>query len=717
MIAGLTRAAAARPRTVLAAALLLLVVLGGLGAGVGDALKSGGSTDPRAESARAQQVLEADFRRGGSSLVLAVRTADPRAAPAAAEYGRTATEAVRRAPAVQSAVSPWTDPAAATRLTSADGRTGLVVASLSGGTGDAPGHAREIVDALPPPPAGVTVDAGGEAMTYLQINGQSGRDLLRAELIALPLTFAVLVWAFGGLIAAAVPVVVGVAAIIATSGLLRLVAEATDVSVFALNLITAMSLALAIDYTLLVVSRYREEVPERGREEALVTAMATAGRTVLFSAVTVGLSLAAMVLFPMYFLRSFAYAGLVVVAFTAVATLVVTPAILTLLGDRIDRLRVGRAPRAAHDSRWYRAVTFVQRRAVPLGIAAIALLLALGAPFLGAKLGYPDDRTLPVAASSHAVGDELRGGFHPNPAADVVILLPEGAPSGTEDYARELSRVEATGPVTGPDGTWLRGQRIADGDSTARSGFARLVTVSSEHDPRSEAGRSQLRALRAVAAPAPTLFAGAAQADRDAVDSILGAVPRVLATIAVTTFLLLFLLTGSVVLPLKALVLCVLSLSATFGAMVWIFQEGHLGGLGTTVTGHLIADMPVLMFCIAFGLSMDYEVFLLARIREAWRAAPERGRAANDEAVARGITSTARVVTAAALLMAVVFAAIGFSEVSFMRMLGVGLAIAVLLDATVVRLVLVPAFMRIAGTANWWPGGAGADRLRSTRGA
>lgn len=711
MIARLTRAVAARPRTVLAASLLLLVVLGWLGAGVGGALRSGGSTDPAAESARAQRSLEDDFRRGGSSLVLTVRSEKPDAAPAAAEYGLAVTDALRRTPAVQSAVSAWSDPAAAARLTSTDGRIGLVVASLAGGTGDAPDHARAIVDGLPRPPDGVRIEAGGEAMTYLQINEQSGEDLVRAELIALPLTFLVLVWAFGGLVAAAVPVVVGIAAIIATSGLLRLVAEATDVSVFALNLITAMSLALAIDYTLLVVSRYREEVPGRGRDEALVVAMATAGRTVLFSAITVGLSLAAMVLFPMYFLRSFAYAGLVVVAFTALATLIVTPAILALLGDRIDKLRVGRGPRPADESRWYRAVKAVQRRAVPLGIAVVVLLLALGAPFLGAKLGYPDDRALPTTASSHAVGDDLRTGFRPNPAADVLILLPEGAPSGTEDYARDLSRTTGTGPVVGPDGTWLRGARVADGDPTARAGFARLVTVASEHDPRSEEGRAQLDALRAVPAPAPTLFAGAAQADRDAVDSILGAVPRVLAAIAVTTFLLLFLLTGSVLLPLKALVLNVLSLSATFGAMVWVFQEGHLGGLGTTVTGHLIADMPVLMFCIAFGLSMDYEVFLLSRIREEWQDLPGRDRAANDEAVARGIASTARVVTAAALLMAVVFAAIGFSEVSFMRMLGVGLAIAVLLDATLVRLVLLPAFMRIAGTANWWPG------LRASRGA
>ncbi|WP_082777905.1 MMPL family transporter [Tsukamurella pseudospumae] len=717
MIARLSRWVAARPRTVLGAAVLLLVVLGALGAGVGGALKSGGSTDPRAESARAQQILADDFRRGGSSLVLSVRSDAEASDAAAAEYGRALTERLRATPAVQSAVSAWSDPAAAARLTSGDRRTGLVVASIAGGTGEAPNHAREIVDSLPRPPDGVRVVAGGEAMTYVQINEQSGRDLVRAELIALPLTFLVLVWAFGGLVAAAVPVVVGVAAIIATSGLLRLVAEATDVSVFALNLITAMSLALAIDYTLLVVSRYREEVPERGREEALVVAMATAGRTVVFSAVTVGLSLAAMVLFPMYFLRSFAYAGIVVVAFTAGATLLVTPAILTLLGDRIDRLRVGGGPRPTDESRWYGMVRAVQRRAVPLAIAVVVALLALGAPFLGAKLGYPDDRALPTAASSHRVGDELRTAFRPNPTADVLVLV-EGAPSGLEDYARELSRI--TGPVVGPDGTWLRGERIADGDPTSRSGGRVLMTVAGEHDPRSGEGSAELDALRAVPAPGATLFAGAAQADRDAVDSILGAAPRVLGAIAVTTLILLFLLTGSVLLPLKALVLNVLSLSATFGAMVWIFQEGHLGGLGTTVTGHLIADMPVLMFCIAFGLSMDYEVFLLSRIREEWRAAPGRDREANDEAVARGIASTARVVTAAALLMAVVFAAIGLSEVSFMRMLGVGLAIAVLLDATLVRLVLLPAFMRIAGTANWWPrGGSGVehdDRVVERRG-
>ncbi|GIZ99204.1 membrane protein [Tsukamurella sp. TY48] len=705
LIAPLTRAVIRRPRTVLLLAGLVLIVLGWLGAGVGGALKSGGSVDPAAESARAQAVLDEQFGRGGSSLVLAL-TAPEGADPAVgADYAARVSERLQADRTVQRVSSAWSGPAAQARLTSADGRTGLIVAAVSGGSGEAPKNAQALVDALPPPPTGIRLDVGGETITYQQINEQSGRDLLRAELVALPLTFLVLVWAFGGLVAAAVPVVLGVAAIIATSGLLRLVAEVTDVSVFALNLITAMSLALAIDYTLLVVSRYREEVAARGdRDESLVVAMTTAGRTVVFSAVTVGLSLAAMVLFPMYFLRSFAYAGLVVVGFTALATLIITPAVLTVLGNRIDKGRVGRGPRPAEESRWYGIVRGVQRRALPLGIGVVALLLVLGAPFLSAKLGYPDDRVLPREASSHRVGDELRSSFTPNPTADVLILLPDGAPSGSEGYARELSLVDGTGAVLGPDGTWQRGVRVADGDPTARAGTKLLLTVASDRDPMSEAGRAQLDALRAVQPPGDVLFAGAAQADRDAVDSILGAVPKVLLAIAVTTFLLLFLLTGSVLLPIKALVMNVLSLSATFGAMVWIFQWGNLGGLGTTVTGHLIADMPVLMFCIAFGLSMDYEVFLLSRIKEEWDGMGVQDRAANDEAVARGIASTARVVTAAALLMAVVFAAIGTSQVSFMKMLGVGLALAVILDATLVRMVLVPAFMKIAGTANWWPG-------------
>ncbi|ADG78369.1 MMPL domain protein OS=Tsukamurella paurometabola (strain ATCC 8368 / DSM / CCUG 35730 / CIP 100753 / JCM 10117 / KCTC 9821 / NBRC 16120 / NCIMB 702349/ NCTC 13040) OX=521096 GN=Tpau_1751 PE=4 SV=1 [Tsukamurella paurometabola] len=705
LIAPLTRAVIARPRAVLITAGLVLIVLGWLGAGVGGALKSGGSVDPAAESARAQQVLEDEFGRGGSSLVLTLTAADGADPAAEADYAARITERLRADRSVQRVISAWSGPAAEARLTSSDGRTRLIVASIAGGSGKAPDNAQTIVDALPPPPSGIALATGGETITYRQINEQSGSDLVRAELVALPLAFLVLVWAFGGLVAAAVPVALGVAAIIATSGLLRLVAEVTDVSVFALNLITAMSLALAIDYTLLVVSRYREEVSTRGdRNQSIVVAMTTAGRTVVFSAVTVGLSLAAMVLFPMYFLRSFAYAGLVVVGFTALATLIITPAVLTLLGDRIDKGKVGRGPKPADESRWYDIVRAVQRRAVPLGIAVVVLLLVLGAPFLSAKLGYPDDRVLPREASSHRVGDELRGSFTPNPTGDVLILLPDGAPSGTEAYAQALSQVERTGPVTGPDGTWLRGERIADGDPTARAGDRLLVTVTAELDPMSEAGRAQLDSLRAVPPPGHTLFAGAAQADRDAVDSILGAVPRVLLAIAITTAVLLFLLTGSVLLPLKALVMNILSLSATFGAMVWIFQWGNLGGLGTTVTGHLIADMPVLMFCIAFGLSMDYEVFLLSRIKEEWDGMDAHDRAANDEAVARGIASTARVVTAAALLMAVVFAAIGTSQVSFMKMLGVGLALAVILDATLVRMVLVPAFMKVAGTANWWPG-------------
>jgi RND superfamily putative drug exporter len=488
------------------------------------------------------------------------------------------------------------------------------------------------------------------------------------------------------------------------------------VSVFALNLTTAMGLALAIDYTLLIINRYREEVQAgRNRDDALVVTVATAGRTVLFSAVTVAFSLAAMAIFPMYFLRSFAYAGLAVVALAAAAALVVAPALIAVLGPRIDSLDVRRPIRRLlgrdephvpepEESMWYRSTQFVLRHAVPVGLAVVALLLVLGAPFLGIKFGYPDDRVLPESASARVLGDELREDYSQNASASVNIVIPEARDLGEPTmsrYGQDLSQVADVTAVTTPVGTFVDGQRVGNGGNDMTADNAAYLTVSSTVDPFSERGQDQLDELREVPAPAETLFSGLAQQNIDNVNSIIDHLPEVFVVIVVTTFILLFLLTGSVLLPVKALVLNVFSLTATFGAMVWIFQDGNLGGLGSTTTGTLIANMPVLMFCIAFGLSMDYEVFLLSRIREEWLKSG-RTRADNDHAVAYGLARTGRVVTAAALLMAIVFAGIAFSQVSFMRMFGVGLALAVLMDATLIRMFLVPAFMKIAGRANWW---------------
>ncbi len=595
----------------------------------------------------------------------------------------------------------------------------MIVAGITGGESGAQKHAKELTDQLVHDRDGVTVRAGGEAMTYVQINGQSEKDLLMMESIAIPLSFLVLVWVFGGLLAAALPLAVGGFAILGSMAVLRAVTFVTDVSIFALNLTVAMGLALAIDYTLLIISRYRDELAEGAdRDHALVRTMATAGRTVLFSALTVALSMVAMVLFPMYFLKSFAYAGIAVVAFAAVAAIVVAPAAIVLLGDRLDSLDVRRLARRmlgrpepvrkpVEQTFWYRSTKFVMRRAIPIGLAIVALLLVLGAPFLGIKWGFPDDRVLPQSLSARQVGDELRNNFAVDSARNVTVVIPDAAgitPADLDRYAAALSQVPDVSSVSAPGGTFVDGRPV--GPPSAATGLkdgSAFLTVGSTAPLFSDASEAQLDRLHAVSTPAgqSVQLTGVAQINRDSSEAITSRLPLVLGVIAAITFVLLFLLTGSVVLPLKALVLNVLSLTAAFGALVWIFQDGHLGALGTTPTGTLVANMPVLLFCIAFGLSMDYEVFLVSRIREYWLKSGKT-RADNDESVALGLARTGRVVTAAALLMSISFAALIAAQVSFMRMFGVGLTLAVLADATLVRMLLVPAFMHVLGRWNWW---------------
>lgn len=721
MLAALTNAILKRPIVVLVMSVLAVGLLGAMGADVSGKLQAGGSVDPAAESSRALDATAQDFGRGGFPLVLAITVPEGQQVdrgPVAASVTAFAADiaaALKADANVQRVESLWQNPTMAASLRSKDGRTGLIVASIAGGEAKAPLHAKSIAARLPSPPAGVDIKAGGLSIVYAQINDQSAKDLLIAEAVAIPITFLVLVWVFGGLVSAAIPLAVGIAAIVGTAGLLSVITRVTEVSTFALNVTTALGLALAIDYTLLVLSRYREEVAAARkagasaaglRAHAIVRTMASAGRTIVFSAVTVGLSLAAMAIFPMYFLKSFAYAGVSVVALAAIVTLVVTPAILVLLGDRVDALRITRLrpEQPVAESFWYRSTRFVQRHAIPVGLGITIVLLSLGAPFLGIHFGYPDDRVLPRSSSAHQVGDLLRTDFSDNSSGQIQIVLPEvGGPSeALATYAADLSRIPDVGTVVGPDGAWRNGRPVGPGDPSARSGNAVLLNISSDLDPLSVAAEHQLSALRDVQAPAQTLFGGAVQLNRDSVDSILGTTPLVLTVIAITTFTLLFLLTGSVLLPVKALAMNALSLSAAFGALVFVFQDGHLGGLGTTVTGAIAAPMPILMFCVTFGLSMDYEVFLLSRIKEYWDSSAVKDRLANDDAVARGIARTGRVVTAAAVLMAVVFAGIGTGQVSFMRIAGLGMTIAVLLDATLVRMLLLPAFMRIAGTLNWW---------------
>ncbi|MCV7301543.1 MMPL family transporter [Mycobacterium barrassiae] len=715
--------AIAAPRRIVAIAALVMVACGIFGIPVAKSLSAGGFQDPTSESTRATQLLVDKFGQGDMELVISVTDADAPAgaqSPAARAVATDIITQMQEAPGVAQVTSAWTaPPSAAPALVSKDGKTGLIVAGLTGGETGAQKHAKELTARLVHDRDGVTVRAGGEAMIYVQINAQTEKDLLTMEAIAIPLSFLALVWVFGGVLAAALPLAIGGFAILGSMAVLRAVTFVTDVSIFAMNLTIAMGLALAIDYSLLIISRYREELAEGAdRDRALIRTMTTAGRTVLFSALTVALSMVAMVLFPMYFLKSFAYAGIAVVTFAAVAAIVVAPAAIVLLGDRLDALdtrrlfrRLLRRPepvrKPVEQTFWYRSTKFVMRRSIPIAVAIVALLLLLGAPFLGIKWGFPDDRVLPQSASAREIGDDLRNDFAVDSSTNVVVVLPETegvTPAELDRYAAALSQVVDVSSVSAPGGAFVDGRLVGPpADATAMKDGSAFLTIGSTAKLFTDASNAQLDAIHAVAAPdgKPVLVTGVAQINRESSEAVTSRLPLVLGVIAGITFVLLFLLTGSVVLPLKALVLNVLSLTAAFGALVWIFQDGHLGALGTTPTGTLVANMPVLLFCIAFGLSMDYEVFLVSRIREFWLKSG-RTRADNDESVALGLARTGRVVTAAALLMSISFAALIAAQVSFMRMMGVGMTLAIIADATLVRMALVPAFMHMFGRWNWW---------------
>jgi uncharacterized membrane protein YdfJ with MMPL/SSD domain len=730
MLQRIARLAIVAPRRILLVAGLVMVAAAIFGVPVAKSLSAGGFQDPKSESARAIHLLTDKFGQSDQQMLIVVTAPAGARSPQARQTATEIVDQLTGSPSVFNVSSAWTSPPqAAAGLVSKDGKSGLIVANLKGGENNAQKYAKTLAAQVVHDRDGVTVRAGGVATVYDQINQQNERDLLLMESLAIPLSFVVLVWVFGGLLAAALPLLLGGLAIVGSMSVLRMISFTTDVSAYSLNLTTALGLALAIDYTLLIISRYRDELADgRGRDEALIRTMATAGRSVLFAAATVSLSMSVMVLFPMYFLKSFAYAGIATVGFVAFAAIVVTPAAIVLLGPRLDSLDVRRLGRRilgrpdpvdkpVQQLFWYRSTKFVMRRAVPIGLAVVAVLLLLGVPFLRVKWGMPDDRVLPRSASGHAVGDQLRRDFTDDSATAVPVVVPDVRgvrPGDLSRYAADLSRVPDVSTVTAPTGTYVNGNRI--GPPAAATGLAdgsAFLTVSTTAPLFSQASNTQLDRLHKVPGPAgrSVQLAGMAQINRDSVEGIMTRLPLVLGLIAVITFVLLFLLTGSVVLPLKALVLNVLSLTAAFGALVWVFQEGHLGALGTSPSGTLVANIPVLLFCIAFGLSMDYEVFLVSRIREYWlasgearpaRPTPAAARAVTDESVALGLARTGRVITAAALVMSITFAALIAAQVSFMRMFGVGLTLAVLADATLVRTVLVPAFMHLLGRWNWW---------------
>ena len=699
-----------RPRQVLAVGLLALVVSAFLGMSVFGKLHDQGFTDPASESSREQALLEQRFG-GGTDFVLAVSSADgPVTAGAARGAAQDLTDRLRSDPALTDVVSFLDAPDAG--LVSPDGRYGLVTARAADPDTLDPAA---VVARYDHSDDDVTVRVGGQQGMFADAHRQLNHDLGLAETVAVPLILVLLVLAFGNLVAALVTIAVGVFSVVGTFAGLSVLASLTDVSVYSLNLTTALCLGLSVDYGLLMVARVREERATHPTAEAVARAVQTAGRTIAFSATTVAVALASLTFFPLYFLQSMAYAGIGIMVVTATGAVVLLPALLVLLGDRIDALPVPgvRGVRGGAAPFWSRFAGLVVRR--PLRIAGPVLvgLLVMAAPLTGISLGMGDERVLPTSAGSRQVGDLVREHFEGDSADPIPVVTTTALPDDElAAYATRLSHVAQVDYVDTRLGRWADGQLVdttvnpslvGPGDQLPETGpGAERLAVVTSLDPLSAAARDQVRALRAVPDPAGAqgLVGGWAAELTDTLDAVGHRLPLALGWLLGTTVVILFLFTGSLVQPLRALLLNAVGLGGTVGAMVWVFQEGHLSGVLGFTPMPVEISMFVLLLVVAFGLSMDYEVFVIGRITEMRQAGhPHR------EAVVQGLAHTGRIVSTAAALIAVSLFAFATSRISFMQFLGLGTGLAILVDATLVRGVLLPASMRLLGERAWWAPG------------
>ncbi|MGW1602939.1 MMPL family transporter [Streptomyces eurythermus] len=716
----LVRQAVARPWPVLGAAALigLLCVLASIGGTA--SFSSGGYIASGTEATRAESELVRRFDAPVPDVVLLVRFPGRATDPRATTLGRALTWDAASRPGVREALSYWTTGQG--RWLSGDRRSALITLDLRGDENEAARTAATLVPHLTRHRPGAQVSATGTAWVMAQATQLSRTELIRAELVGAPLTGLVLLLAFGSVTAALLPVLVGALAVAGTFAVLRFAALFMPVSVFAANVTTALGFGLAVDYALFVVTRYREERRVRADPvECVVVALRTVGRCVRYSAATVVLCLSTLLLFPVGFLRSLGVAGVSVVVCAALVTVLVLPASLALLGDRLvagdlfSRLRRGPGGGAVP---WTRIARTATARPLSAVLGAVVLLTVLGLPFAHVRFGATDERVLPAAVESHATARRIEAEFDMPWNRTLAVVLPHVDALEQADrldvYAARVSALGGVREVATGTGTYRKGRQVeqAGPDSLpfvaeGASWLAVLPARGPEHD------RGLVERLRALPAPG----GGASVAGRparvlDTQDAVLGTLPLAGSLIVASVLFLLFLFTGSVLVPLKAVLTGVVSLGASFGAMVFVFQDGHLRGLlgGFTVTGELETSVPVLMFAVAFALSVDYELFLVSRAEEGYRRHGD-----HRAAVLGAVTSTGRVITAAAAVVAVALVPLAGSGITLLKLMGFGLALAVLIDATVVRGVLVPALMVLAGAANWWAP-RGLTRLRQRLG-
>jgi RND superfamily putative drug exporter len=687
MFDSLARLADGNARRIGIFAIAFFLLAAALGGSVASRLDPYGADDPATEAVKARTQLEDAGLR--IPAVLAVVEDAPVAAPASRARVERLEDIVRRRGDV-AAVTGYYDTHSPV-FVSKDRRSTYFAVSLKPTEDKAWQQAgADIADRLAGEP-GVVV--GGAAVAQEQVNKQVEEDLRKAELLAFPLLFLLSLLFFRSLVAAVLPLMIGGLAIVGTFLILRLASEVGSISIFALNLTTALGLGLAIDYSLFVVSRYREEIAKDGPGlAAMRRVMATAGRTVLFSSLTVSAALASLLVFPQRFLYSMGLGGALVALFAALISLTVLPAVLTLLGTRVNALsprflrrRAEADTRPDENGFWYRLSRFVMRRPAPVATLSALFLILLGLPFFGIKFNTVDPTVLPTSASARQAYDTVSDEFPPYRETPIWIDLEGGGPKAAAQFAAQVRRVDGVAEVDPP-------QQLKGGVTA--------IQVVSTHPFVSGASQATVKRIRDLPPPpgASALVGGGTADFIDLQSSLVRHLPIVLSIVIVSTLTILFLMTGSVILPIKSLIMNFLNLSAVFGLLVLIFQDGRLEGfLGYSSSGAIEQTMPILLFAVAFGLSTDYAVFLLSRIKEA------RDNGASDsECVAIGLERTGRIVTAAALLFAVAMGAFATSQIIFIKENGVGTALAVLIDASIVRALLVPSLMELLGKWNWW---------------
>ena len=676
-----------RRKRTLALFFLAIITLGGVGSMVFSRLDSGGYSDPKSESAKVWTYLTDTFKVKDPAVVLVVKSKTSVDDPAVIETALELESKVRAESSAEKVMSYWTA-GKLPMLRSTDGKSAYIFIYLKStdfSSVDAiGGHYRKSYEGTF---KNIDVLASGGAVFANSINGKIKDDLKLAESISIPLTFVLLIFVFGAMAASAMPLVIGITSILGAFFILYLITLFTDVSIFALNQTTGLGLGLGIDYALLIVNRFREELHHgKDVETSVVNTLATAGKTVFYSGLTVMITLISLMFFPQYFLKSMGYAGVAVVALAVAGALIPLPAILALMGKRIDFgvLRKS-AITPKEDGRWADIARTVMRKPLAVVVLSLLILSIFIAPIKNIMFSQVDSRVLPASNSSAIAAKFISENFSGQEGNPIEIIIPNGATqvNSINEFKESLATVPGIVRV---------GQLEVAGEEV------RLTAIHAM-PPRTPEGQDLIHKIRALNKPVGTLIGGVAADYADTQDATSRTLKWVALWIGIGILVLLFIFTGSIILPIKAVLLNIISLAATLGVLTWIFIDGHMRWLvgDFTVTGSVDTGSIVLIAVIAFGLSMDYELFLLSRIKEEHEA----GRS-NVESVATGLQRSARIITAAAVLLAVVFGTFCISGITSIKMLGFGVAFAILLDATLIRAFLVPALMRLFGERNWW---------------